>query len=113
MDPSETFTPPTTRKTFQTVKDFSPNAPLQRRQAFARAQSSANLECTTHIYIYILVGFNPNNKIEEDESNIGGALLLEAAKLKSAPSASNIKVGSRFRPLNEVEQVIYIYIYIY
>ena len=67
-----------------------------------------------YIYIYIqyIVEFNKrkSKEKEEEERSIGGNLLLEAAKLKSTPSASNILVASRFRPLNEVEQVFPIYI---
>ena len=92
--------------------------------SFMKASSSADIGCILYIYIYIciyyiniyiyIVEFNKrkSKEKEEEERSIGGNLLLEAAKLKSTPSASNILVASRFRPLNEVEQVFPIYIYI-
>ena len=79
--------------------------PNIKRKTIHKTQSSANI---SSIYMNILSNLVAVRGIQKDsieESNIAGQLLLEAAKLKAAPSASNIKVGSRFRPLNNVEQV--------
>ena len=88
--------------------------PDQRRNMFTKAKSTRNiLRGRKFHYLYkftdneldVVERGAQSATIEHSGHSIGGVLLLEAAKLKALPSASTIKVASRFRPLNLLEQV--------